>query len=190
MIHYHLDLPVDKRMAKKNRLPAGVGYLLIEIADQNNVEDCLSEYILYSQMRTRYILGQSIVIFTNPKDTKSILEEQGISHSFDNDICPHIKRPGDIVVECRSKEDISFVIKSIKAEAFVFYGANGIAEEPSIQRKLIEVGRGGYFERNFLALSDIVPLFIFYSSTHPSIEIIGNMDAVKRVFLNYCSKNM
>ena len=190
MIRFNLDLPLNKKTIRKNRFPENTSRLLVEVDDQENVEECLAEFVYKCRMSSRTIIGQSIVTFMKPNDAKRILKEKGLSFNFDSDICPGISRAGDVIVACKSKEDVEFVLRSIEAEALIFYGAEGIRNNSLMQRKLIEAGKEGYIESNFLVCSDVAPLFVFYSSTHPSIEIFGNHNAVKSVFLGFCTNDM
>lgn len=189
MVGYELHLPLSERETKKRHFPKGIAGLVVYISDRDEVENLLSEFIHGARMSSRHMIAQSMTMFMSSRKLKKVLDEKGLRYHFDSDINTRIRHRQNVVVDCLSERDITSVLKGVDAEAIVFYGEAEVTNNPGIQEQLIEAGRDGYTETPFLKLVEVIPYFIFYSSTHASIEILGTPEVVKSLFLSYCGRN-
>lgn len=189
MTRYELHLPISAREAKQRKLPSEIGKLLVEIVDRGDVVKELSEFIHIAQKGSRYMIGQSMTNFMTLKQSKEVMETHKLKFRMDSDITTNIKRPQNVVAECRSRDDIAFLLETIRAEGLVFYGEAEVAGNANLQEALIEAGKNGYIMSDFLQLYDKIPLFVFYSDTHRSIEVLGRIEPIRSLFFEYCERS-
>lgn len=190
MTAYELLLPLSDHEAKKRRVPKGTANLLVLTDNRDDVEDRLSKFIHVARMDSRFMIAQTMTMFMSTKKLKAVLEQRGFRYRFDSEISSEIRLSQNIIVDCPSADDIAYVLKKINTEAIVFYGEANVGSNSDVQRRIVEAGRDGYIESPFLKMLDVIPVFVFYSATHASIEIFGVPEAVKRLFLVYCEHNM
>jgi len=77
------------------------------------------------------------------------------------------------------------IISSLESEAMVFYHIDDAPGESALVRDLLETGRDGYIESNFMTYMEAVGFFAFYSSTHASVELLGERDTIRALFARY-----
>lgn len=184
MVRYELHLPVTKREARERNLPSKCAKLLVQTTDEEDVVGLLSKFIHAALSDSAQIVAQSLSTFTGYKKLRQLLEEKEFKFHFDNEISRSLKRPHDVVVECRHAGDIAHVMTAIEAEALVFYAAQP-SDRSALPQEMVHAGRGGYIESEFLKTSREVPFFVFFSSTHSSVEVLGELEPVRNLFLSY-----
>lgn len=190
MTRYELHLPISAREAKQRKLPSKIGKLLVEIVDRGDVVKELSEFIHIAQKGSRYMIGQSMTNFLTLKQLKEVMATNKLKYLMDSDINTNIRRPQNVVAECRSRDDIALLLETIRAEGLVFYGETEVTGDANLQEALIEAGNNGYVMSGFLQLYDKIPLFVFYSDSHRSIEALGKLESIRDLFFDYCERNL
>jgi len=186
-VQCELHIPVSESEARQRRLPPDCGKLLISADAAEDVVSDLSEVLDQYRGQSSLLAAQSLTTFLGKGALRELLDGRGLHYKFDSEISSKVRRPKDVWVKCRSREEIRFIMKELDAEGIVFYAIQAKDAEP-IRGRLIELGTGGYQESEFLKTMDAIPLFIFYSSTHNSLEVLGTCEAVQRFHNDFCAE--
>jgi hypothetical protein len=192
MLRYVVQIPIDQKNAKRRGLDPTLSELLIHsmVVKQINDSafyDILSKFseLIWAFCGSATCYSQPIYSFKRLKKYAEELENSHIKYWFDYKSTDKPRgEPLLLTAQCESINNIFHLMQMFKAEAIVFFSSTDSSiVNQDIRRRLLRAPKyGRQYEQPYLQEIATYGFFIFYASSHLSLEILSCRENILKFF--------